>query len=229
MSRAGRTTFQFPPSKLRGVLLFAGKDDIRYYLNGVYFTKAPNGQGMIAVATDGHRLTVIYHKQDVTGVADGFECIAPRVELEQAAKAPVKGKGFVLDVAFSVERKERTMTADESHPGATVVSPLVVTMKSSVTVEAQAIEGKFPDFQKVIPPFANRTPSAITCSAEYLADYHKLAQALGKKHCAVTLSTNGETNSVLVDIGEIDVVSVLMPMRGEATDVDRDWLKGSAA
>lgn len=45
----------FPPSKLRAVAIFAATKDIRYYLNGVYFCKAPSGDGIVGELLDSLR------------------------------------------------------------------------------------------------------------------------------------------------------------------------------
>jgi len=40
--------------------LFSSKDDVRFYLNGIYIEPCENDEGAYIVATDGHRL-VAYH------------------------------------------------------------------------------------------------------------------------------------------------------------------------
>lgn len=207
--------FTFPIGKLRGILLFAAKKDIRYYLSGVYFTRAPNGKGIIAVATDGHRLTVIYQEQDISQLAPDFGVILPREELERACKFPVKDKHIgMLDAAL-------------------IVDGLKATVKTAITVECAPIDGKYPDYSRVIPPMKNREPSRISINADYVADYAKLQRALrpGKSYVELTISTNGPNSSIVVEIGESDAVCILMPMPCESDLTDREWLssdKGAA-
>jgi hypothetical protein len=209
------TVFQFPVNKLRGVALFAAKGDIRYYLNGVYFTKAANGKGIVAVAMDGHRLTAIYHEQDVSNLAADFAgVIIPTEELERACKFPVKRKGLTdLDIAIIVEG-------------------IAVTLKSAITVECKAIEGKFPDYVRVVPKMTGRQHSGFaTVNAGYLATYEKLAALLrpgNSTYRSITLSSTDANNSVVVGLGDPNVVCILMPMRGDFDDFsDRDWLGGA--
>jgi DNA polymerase III sliding clamp (beta) subunit (PCNA family) len=203
-------TFQFPANKLRGAAIFTAQNDIRYYLNGVCFTRAPNGAGMLAVATDGHRMTVIFHAQDVAHVPENFGCIVPTEQLLQAAKAPIKAAGTFLDVVISAA------------PGAE--GKLAITLRSAVTVECDAIDGKFPDYQRVMPSLKGRKPSNTCLNADYVADYAKLSRALGKRIHQVAFSTSGEDNSVVISIGDPDVFCVCMPMRGDLPESSPFWM-----
>lgn len=67
-----------PYLELKAVALFAGKKDIRYYLNGVCVTSIDGALGL--VATDGHRLTVFREEEYDY---DGDDFIIPN-ELVQA-------------------------------------------------------------------------------------------------------------------------------------------------
>lgn len=71
------------PSTLAALLLCASKKDVRYYLQGVYFTANKSGQP-VAVTTDGKRLLAV--KLDAPSLPFAPRII-PREALEQAAKA----------------------------------------------------------------------------------------------------------------------------------------------
>lgn len=207
------TFFQFPVNKIRGALIFAAKQDIRYYLNGVFFQRAPNGKGIIAVSTDGHRLTVIYHEQDVSQVpSDWAGVILPREELERAAKFPLKADKITLDAAFIVGER--------------------ITIRTAVTIECAAIEGKYPDYQRVIPPLRGRRHCGLaTVNANYLADYAKLSALLKPNgRSEITISSVDANSSIVVGIGVPECVCILMPLRGSPEEdlQDRAWLSGAA-
>lgn len=46
---------------IRAALLFAGRGDVRYYLNGVLIEPTDDGKAVYVVATDGHRLFAMRH------------------------------------------------------------------------------------------------------------------------------------------------------------------------
>jgi DNA polymerase-3 subunit beta len=71
--------------QLQALLLFAAKNDVRYYLNGIYADPA----GYL-VATDGHRM--LYIK---TG-EPGLDVIIPREAAEAAVKMAKKGQEIPL-------------------------------------------------------------------------------------------------------------------------------------
>lgn len=207
-------SFSFPPSKLKAGLLFAAKSDIRYYLNGVMFQKAPNGAGMLAVSTDGHRLAVIYHAQDVLAVPDDFQVIVPGAELAQAAKAQK-----YCDVSITVQDGK-------------------VALAYGATLECPAIEGKFPDWTKVVPDMS-RPVTVPVCTnargntefygfnAEYLADFGKAANLLNaSKSSGIRLRTH-EGASAIVEISNSEFIGILMPMTmtwGGIEPESHDWM-----
>jgi DNA polymerase III sliding clamp (beta) subunit (PCNA family) len=178
---------------------------------------------MIAVATNGRRLTVIYHEQNVSAVPDGFGVIVPTAELLMAAKSPIN-KTF--DVVFQVG------PIDSSDDKGKPITKTRIALKSAITVEVDAIEGKFPDYQKVIPPLKDRKHSGIaSVQVNYLADYAKLAALLkpGKSNYhEITVSAVDPNSSVVVGLGVQECVCILMPMRTGSDDfTDRDWLSSA--
>jgi DNA polymerase III subunit beta len=106
-------------------------EETRYYLNGIYFHPAGNGDGKVlrAVATDGHRLARI--EVALPAGADGMPgVIIPRKAIHELRKLLEDGEG---DVAISLsETKIRFV-----YGNAVLVSKL--------------IDGTFPDYDRVIP------------------------------------------------------------------------------
>jgi DNA polymerase-3 subunit beta len=103
------------------------QQDVRYYLNGMLFELS--SFGMKAVATDGHRLA-LSGLEAQTGLTDVKSIILPR-------------KG-VLELAKLLQDTESpcVLTIGKNHLKATV---------DSFTFTSKLIDGKFPDYQRVIP------------------------------------------------------------------------------
>lgn len=198
--------FTMAPQKIRGALIFAGKNDIRAYLNGLSFESWRDG--VICVATDGHRIVVVYHGNAFSGLtkpAKEFRFTLDRTDLERALKCEQKPvRGVALDYVFKVHEGEG------GHKG------VVINAHGTQLAECQSIEDKYLDWQRVIPRGAPDTNPANLqgYNAEYLADYLKLAKALepGARFRGVTFQPNG-SSAMRVCIGNPDVISCVMPMR----------------
>ena len=123
-------TLKLPQKALKdalGLVQFAmAVQDIRYYLNGVLFSVDKNT--LRVVATDGHRLSFASHELD--GDHGTVEAILPRKTVIEL----IKLLGDTDDpVALAIGSNQ----ARFSFGGIEIVSKIV--------------EGKFPDYQKVIP------------------------------------------------------------------------------
>jgi len=102
------------------------QQDIRYYLNGVLFVLGEDGLKM--VATDGHRLS--YAAGRDTGGAERREVIVPRKAVLELSK----------------------QLADTEDPVQLQLYPNQVRFRfSDVALITKVIDGKFPDYTKVIP------------------------------------------------------------------------------
>ncbi len=102
--------------------------DLRYYLNGLLLELR---QGQIrAVATDGHRLACTQVQADITG-DEVSQVIVPRKAVQELERILREASG---SVEISLDRNHFAVRG----PGFNLISKL--------------IEGKFPDYQAVIPP-----------------------------------------------------------------------------
>ncbi len=103
------------------------QQDVRYYLNGLLLEVAPDY--LRTVATDGHRLAMA-HFDMATGCEETRQVIVPR-------------KG-VLELTRLLDEVETpaTLIIGDNHLRATV---------GSYTFTSKLIEGKFPDYNRVIP------------------------------------------------------------------------------
>ena len=111
---------------LRLVQFAMAVQDIRYYLNGVLFSV--DGDTLRVVATDGHRLS--FASQQLEGDHGQVEAILPRKTVLELIK-------LLGDTDEAVSLAIGTNQARFRFGGIEIVSKIV--------------EGKFPDYQKVIP------------------------------------------------------------------------------
>jgi DNA polymerase III subunit beta len=121
-------------SMLKGLLLSVqyamAQQDVRYYLNGVLLLI--EGNKLKVVATDGHRLA--YNAAIIEGNHEKQEIILPR-------KAVIELCKLLNDTNENVELEFSPQQAKASF--------------SDVVLITKVIDGKFPDFERVIPKYNN--------------------------------------------------------------------------
>lgn len=108
-------------SLYQAALAFAATKDVRYYLNSVYIEPAPDGDGNLLVATDGHCLAVIRDRGQAPIAAP---VILPTVKIQAADRKP----GRMLAFDGTICRTD-----------------------SGMSMPAQYVDGRFPDFRMVVP------------------------------------------------------------------------------
>jgi DNA polymerase-3 subunit beta len=102
------------------------QQDIRYYLNGLLMVLEP---GMVKViATDGHRLSLA--GMDVSSIQSSAEAILPRKTVVELVK-------LLADVEEEVKIR--------------LGKNLVTFSFGNINLVSKVIEGKFPDYNKVVP------------------------------------------------------------------------------
>ena len=106
------------------------QQDVRYYLNGVLLIV--DGNKLKAVATDGHRLA--YNAGDIEGHYEKQEIILPRKAVTELSK-------LLADSDESVELEFSQQQVKANFSGVTLIT--------------KVIEGKFPDYERVIPKYDN--------------------------------------------------------------------------
>ena len=104
------------------------QQDIRYYLNGLLL--AVEGQGLKLVATDGHRLSFAMSDAVVQGATDPLEILIPRKTVVELAKL------------LGDDESEITIELGKSQ---------IRFVFDSMTLVSKVIDGKFPDYTRVIP------------------------------------------------------------------------------
>jgi DNA polymerase-3 subunit beta len=172
---------------LKAVSRFAAKQDIRYYLQGVLVESNPTETRLIA--TCGHTLAV--HRSQHTGKNVGYWTgIVPLATVTALLKMKATHKTLRdAPIALSVQESGeiRADWIDQS-------------------INFRAIDGKFPDYQKVIPAELDGTPAWY--QPEYLQRIVDSAKDIGAPY---TFGFNGNS-AALSYIGAF-MLAVIMPMR----------------
>jgi DNA polymerase-3 subunit beta len=124
-------TFSLPQKTLKHLIAMVhfsmAQQDIRYYLNGLLLVV--DGKQVIAVATDGHRLAYCAVETDVES-AERHEVIVPRKS--------------ILELQRLLDDSEAPVTID-------IASNQVRFTFDTIELISKLVEGKFPDYQRVIP------------------------------------------------------------------------------
>lgn len=199
-----------PRDIARALVLFAAKQDIRYYLNGVYVEKHANTARL--VTTDGHRLCVA-SVTPAEGDTGHGSAIIPR-EFFDAVKRGKHGFALVLEV-------QESGGATGAHDG----NPFVLRDFDARDSMGKTIEGRFPDWSKVTPAKVSGEPAHF--NPDYLADFKKAAEILGDKSGCFPFGYNG--GSAAIAQLRSDVIGVLMPMRGDTLAESPDWIREDCA
>lgn len=122
-------------SKLRTLLesvqYAMAQQDVRYYLNGVLLIV--EHATLKAVATDGHRLA--YSEDVIDGNHEKIETILPRKTISELCKLLVDAEDPV-EIEFAPQQVRISF--------------------SEVVLITKVIEGKFPDYERVIPKYTNK-------------------------------------------------------------------------
>jgi DNA polymerase-3 subunit beta len=123
----------------------ASLDETRYNLNGVYFEVLAESQKIRMVATDGHRLALVDR-----GIGSAVESLIGDVII------PRKGLAELKRLVDEEDADQVEISFDATNG---------LARKGSVTLFMRLIEGKFPNYQQVIPSVVEQR---LTLAAEPL-------------------------------------------------------------
>jgi DNA polymerase-3 subunit beta len=184
---------QIPYRALKAVSFCApAAKDVRYFLNGVLIDST--GSEVRLVATDGHTLA-LYRLREKAPVG---QAILPIEDVKDALKLPRTASE--KEHPFEVELHDTTIT---------------ITHGNSTVQKATAIEGKFPDYLKVLPRTASGEPAQY--NPEYLNRFAQADRILGwlKRDAApdVYVHYNGSAGALVECQHDSDFLGVVMPMR----------------
>jgi DNA polymerase-3 subunit beta len=109
-------------------------DETRYNLTGVYCEAMTEGPGLRMVSTDGHRLSIVARPME---------------------KTPLGDEGVIIPRKGLIEVKK--LLEGENEPAAIgYAESSAVFQRGNVTLTMRLVDGRFPDYQQVIPGSHNR-------------------------------------------------------------------------
>ncbi len=190
-------------NKLKAAAYFSGKEDIRYYLNGVLIESTPMQTRVCA--TDGHALFCA--KDDAKGDNDGtFTGIVPNDTVKQilAWKAPYKGAADLPVVITTAETEHRAEWCGN-------------------TAVFNCLDGKFPEYAKVVPSIVSGGASHF--DPDLLMKCKKAAEVLGISKLGHFAFKQGGDRSAIA-VFSVEAFAVVLPLRGGEADVaDVAWAR----
>lgn len=168
-SRGAEQTLDVPQNRLRHLLeatMFSmAQQDVRYYLQGLLLVAS--GNLLRAVATDGHRLALA------------------EVELDQAVEGSVER----IVPRKAIAELRRNLADDDRPVRIGLADDQVLFDLGSAVLRSKVIEGRFPDYERVIP---TELPATLK------ADREVLRQALAR----VAIVTSDKYRGVRMVLGE---------------------------
>ena len=165
------------PKTIAACGLFQAKNNVRYYLNGIYFEPGKNG-GVVAVATDGHSMLAVY---------DEHATIEAPIIVEFQPYTITQCRGKNPGALLAVNRVADTEC-------------LVSLQLPGHTMNCRLIEGKYPDWRSVMPDSLPESVSPVHhLNSAYLEKMSKAAQILSTKktYTSTYMVSRDRNNSVL--------------------------------
>lgn len=197
-------TITITRAQLRAALIFAADKDIRYYLNAVLLEVGECGDCRL-VATDGHRLAVL-------AVGDQPGALAGEYLIPREVIKPIKRAGRLTPATVDIEI-EPARSADGNTGGR-----VLVRCGDDIIAGGALVDGKFPDWQRVIPEPSRMSGEPAAYNAFYLGDIGAALVELGDKYPVLELKHNG-TSAGLAIYPQHGLMVAVMPMRGSGFDL----------
>ena len=204
-----KTVIQLDHSALKAACRIMAKNDIRYYLNGVYVEALPTET--ILAATDGHRLLVL-RKEVPNDVAQAVTLIIPGEVAQRIVAGSLK----------AVRQISLTQVDEEKW--------LVPLLKWDIEVAFRSVEGIFPNWRAVVPKATSG--EAANLKPQYLTDFEKAAQDMygSLKHhtSSIEVRHNGRGGALVFPSSSSgqEFIRVVMPFVPDTTPrtTPPDWV-----
>jgi DNA polymerase III subunit beta len=166
------------PAQLRRHLDLArpcfSTEETRFYLNGIYLCRKPDGQTLRSVATDGHRMAVIDGSVDMP---EGVTAILPT--------------GAVSALSQLIKPTANDPVVLMLHK----ITPRMRLVHGALQIDCKMIDGAYPDYTRALPKAETR--AAITMTATAL---RRLTPFLTERSQTVTLH-DGKATVRSFDLG----------------------------
>lgn len=197
-----------PPEYISALKLFCGKNDVRYYLNGILleiFPTQDNGfsEGRL-VATDGHRLGMFRLTNLEVNTDTTISAIIPLDLLNWKANPNLP---IMVTLGPSESgSKSRSLSLSQG----------------STATSGKSIDGMYPDYRRIIPT-KKASGEAAQFNPAYIADVGKAAKLVGNSKSFATIGHNGENAALVHFPNNAEFIGVIMPLRGDAPTTAPAW------
>ena len=182
-------TVTVPHNTLKALALIAAKNDVRFYLNSLCIDTTTPGR-LHLVACDGHKALIVGNAK-IDGAIEAGQFLIP-IEAITSVK-PVRRDPITIDI----------------EPVDKIIAKYTVTGK--LTGTGRTIDGRFPDWRRIIPERRVAQGELAHFNMQYVGDFGRAAELLDFKYPHIV--HNGE-NAAWVNLGS-DAFGILMPIRGE--------------
>jgi hypothetical protein len=175
-------------SALKAVNLLSADKDIRFYLMGVCVTATATATRL--TATDGHALGIHQSEQQNEGV-DFVEMIIPNDVIKLIKSASKNVDTVVIETADGITGTIGAITG--------------------AAVSFKAIDGKFPDVQRIMPKSLSGEPAQFQ---PYLLErFSKASKLLGSKNGLINVAYNGPSTALVKIDATQNFIGLVMPLR----------------
>ncbi len=176
---------------LRAALVLTPKNDVRYYLNAVY-VDSRDPKRIDVVSTDGHGLFA--HRsplKDETPEALRREWVLDRADLINL----LKGAEY-LHLSGVDEDSAKVLVQGKGGMRRQLV---------------RLIDGRFPDWSKVVSSAVSAEPGCEGLDPAYVGDFKKIATQLGRSYPMIQSKRDA---AAVVTFSDDHSIGLVMPMRG---------------
>lgn len=191
------------------IMCCVSKEDTRYYLKGVCLDSSK--EGLIAVATDGHRL-------------GKFEVPVAVKEINDKGKETWRASDKITLPSFSyiVPRSfVKRLGTLANHPFLREVCTITIKdgwvhyKDKDEGFSAKLIDGAFPDWRKVFPKETANKEESVAFSANYLSQISAAMKRAHGRNVPIALKIKGKNDPVVLHSNDREkkITYVLMPMR----------------
>ena len=183
---------------LKAVSYAMAQKDIRYYLQGVYIEA--NGAETRLVSTDGHRLHMVIQEQS-GAVVEPVSFIMP---------ADMVKKCLTVKASKADTRPKILITYDQGKISAR--------LPDGSEIVQFALDGKFPDYRRIIPALDGGAPEPSIFNPDYVSDavrgWCDYAEIRKSSPPTIGIRPRGASAGVLC---LENYLAVVMPLRGEVS------------
>ena len=200
-----KTRFDLEPDILKELIdktyFASSNEETRYYLNGLFIhrTSIDNKNYLRAVATDGHRLAQYQIKSPATIEKDNFGVIAP--------------KKLIFELRKLIDDVKENVRIDLSE------RKIRFSFKETIII-SKLVDGKFPDYEKVIPKNISNTFSINR--KKFLESINRISTISSEKSKAIKLNLNKDKITISannIEEGGSGIEEINVKYNGPSLDI----------